>query len=376
MAGDPHSSGNGRPFLGDRLDLTLQGVLSRYMGKRVRSKHVLSLLHPRPPIRGRLFNLALNELERRLGKARLRSRPYTMLLDATNTCNLRCPTCLTGRGERGRPEGMMSLEAFSRILAPLEDYLLLLEFNHWGEPLLNRLLPAMIRHAEKRGVFTAVSTNGALLSEQAIEDLLDSGPGLVSVSVDGVTEETHQRQRTGGRLDATLERMAALVRRRQERGLARPRIEWQFIVFRHNEDQMAAAADLAHSMGVDNIAFINGYHEDPCWAPRDPALREPLASYRSIQSCSSPWTTITVNWDGGVSPCCWGFYQQHDLGNLLQQGFEAVWNGRPYEQTRRLIAAHQGRGSRRPPLAQAPQLCVHCLHTGQPLLVRPEPTQS
>ena len=354
-----------------RAITTLERLLSRYMGKRVRSKHVLALLGPRTPVLTRLGNLALNEVERRAGRLRLRSRPYTMLVDATNACNRRCPTCLTGQGLRGRPEGQLSLESFKRLLEPVARSLLLLEFNHWGEPLLNPQLHAMVRHAEQRGVTTSISTNGSLLTDEAVDALLDCGPSVISVAIDGLTDEVHRRHRGGERLQRTLGRVERLVQQRRLRGLARPLVEWQFIVFSHNEHQLDQARGLARSLGVDHIAFIGGYCDDPSWQPSDPRYRQPLSSYSSIANCSWPWTTLVVNWDGGVSPCCFGFYQQHDLGNLLQPGvsFDEVWNGPALQGARALLAA--GRGHPRKDAPTPPTLCEHCRRTGQPALLRP-----
>ena len=58
------------------------------------------------PTPRRLANLYLNRLEHRWLRTRLRSRPYKLIVEPINACNLRCPCCFTGAGgQRPRPLG-------------------------------------------------------------------------------------------------------------------------------------------------------------------------------------------------------------------------------------------------------------------------------
>src|SRR5262245_1101873 len=105
----------------------------------------LSRLAP-PPLRAvleknpnmtprRFFNAVLNRAEMRLGRTHLLSRPYKLTIDVSNTCNLRCPFCPTGRREDGgRAKGNISLASFASIVDELAPYAFSLDLFDWGEP--------------------------------------------------------------------------------------------------------------------------------------------------------------------------------------------------------------------------------------------------
>src|SRR5688572_8886360 len=64
----------------------------------------------------RLMNLALVELELRLGRTRMFGRPYVVFIDPINLCNLRCPLCPTGTNELLRKQGMMDVHLFKHTV--------------------------------------------------------------------------------------------------------------------------------------------------------------------------------------------------------------------------------------------------------------------
>jgi len=91
-----------------------------------------------PPLGGyrvtrrRRLNLYLNRIEYLLGRTSLRSYPTRLVVEPASTCNLRCPYCLTGAGEVGRPRGIMTLELYHRLLDELGPWLFEIEAFHWA----------------------------------------------------------------------------------------------------------------------------------------------------------------------------------------------------------------------------------------------------
>ena len=64
-----------------------------------------------------------------------------------------------------------------------------------------------------------------------------------------------------------------------------------------------------------------------------PTSNEPLAE--TIKDCRHPWQWAMITADGAMRPCCYGA----DVGNVTEQGFEAVWNGAAMQALRRDIRA-------------------------------------
>ena len=61
------------------------------------------------------------------------------------------------------------------------------------------------------------------------------------------------------------------------------------------------------------------------------------ASYRGereIQPCHWPWSGLTINWDGGVSPCCIIDDQNTDFGNIFEDKLFKIWNNEYYVSAR------------------------------------------
>ncbi len=73
----------------------------------------------------KLFNLVRCETEKRRRISRPRSLPYVAIIDITNTCNLRCPYCPTGKKRNaGRINGMIDPLNVQRLIDEVEKYLI------------------------------------------------------------------------------------------------------------------------------------------------------------------------------------------------------------------------------------------------------------
>ena len=41
-----------------------------------------------------------------------------------------------------------------------------------------------------------------------------------------------------------------------------------------------------------------------------------------------------ITWDGGVVPCCFDKDASHQMGNLLKEDFDTIWNNKKYNNFR------------------------------------------
>src|SRR5436309_6500018 len=96
--------------------------------------------------------------------------PVEAYFEVANRCNSLCATCpLTiSPQEEAR---QLSLDEFVALVAQLPD-LRRAVMQGIGEPLLNRELPAMIRHLKDRGVYVVFNTNATLLTRRRQLDLI------------------------------------------------------------------------------------------------------------------------------------------------------------------------------------------------------------
>lgn len=319
------------------------------------ARHLRSLVQHGTP--RKWWNLALAETERALRAVQVRSRPYLLIVDPCNYCNLRCPLCPTGLGDLGRPQRMLSFEHFRRWFDPHAPYLFETYLHNWGESLLNKQVYRMIEHAQSRNVGTNLSSNFVALDSADLDSLLDCGLEYLVVSLDGTSQETYGQYRIRGDHQRVVDNLSEMLRRRGARGRSTPVIEWQFIVMKQNEHQVPEAEVLARKLGVDLLRFI------PVGVPYELRNRKEIADRWFPVSltgrvkgdrqgpqfgqaakpgpCFYLYRSMVVNPDGGVSPCCEVYRQNRDFAALGEGPIDvpAIWNNQRYRSGRSLFSA-------------------------------------
>lgn len=296
----------------------------------------------------RLFNLALTEAEYRLRRTRVHGRPYVLVVDPTNVCNLRCPLCPTGLMQRGRKGGLMPWETFTRAIDAAAPWAYKVNLFNWGEPLLHTHLFDMVRYARSKNLGTSLSTNLSIaLTDERIDDLVTSGLEYVCLSIDGTTQEVYATYRKRGNLELVMANLRRIVERRNALGSRTPVLEWQFIPMKHNEHQVEDARRLAAEIGVDVFRCI------PVGLPFDAADAENLArqwfpvsaresgvemssNEQAKTACYFLYRYLVVNPDGRTSPCCVVSGERNDFGDLHDGDYGAMWNNDMYRSGRAL----------------------------------------
>lgn len=314
-------------------------------------RHLRAVLHHSTP--RRLANLMLVETERLLGLTRLRGRPYVVFVDPINLCNLRCPLCATGMGEIQRTRQRMDYEHFKKVIDRLSPSAYEVSLYNWGEPLLHKDIFEMIKYARSKNLATVMSSHLSVNKPELMDQILDSGLEELTVSIDGVTQDVYEKYRVKGNLELVLSNLRRLIAMREERRSVTPVIEWQFIVFKHNEHQIDAAKRMADEIGVDLIRFIPAglpfdatvdrkqalakqyYSSDPLFRYQDPeatSFRD--APFRQRGGCYYLYRSVTVNPDLGVAPCCIVYDDKYDFGQLEREDFGDIWNNERYQSAR------------------------------------------
>jgi radical SAM protein with 4Fe4S-binding SPASM domain len=167
----------------------------------------------------------------------------------TDRCNLACAHCYGRSGpDAGTEDELSTAEALALIddFAAMGVPLILLS---GGEPLLREDLPELARAAGERGIRTALSTNGTLITPGAARMIRDAGIGYVGISLDGACPETHDAFRgTAGAFERALEGFA----RCREAGI---RTGLRVTLTKENYRELAALIDLAVAEGASRFCL-------------------------------------------------------------------------------------------------------------------------
>jgi len=303
-------------------------------------------------------NFLRTRYERLAGEVRVHSYPFHAFIDPSSICHLSCPTCPTGLENASKKTGqrmhyrnrtLMSMDLFNWLIDELGEYLFMISFFNWGEPLMNKNLPRFIKKAQALDIYTEIHTHLSLrLSDQAMEDLLLSGVDEIAVSIDGFSKETYPIYRRGGNLDLVLNNLERLKTLNDRLGL-NTKIIWNFLVFSFNEHEVKTARKYCENLGVffnPRDAYID-IEKNPDWLPsyrRGEANKkagEPLSPKEPGRSCAWHYYYSVVNSDGSVSPCCALWDQSNDFGTILTGTtcFADIWNNSLFMKARSLFSS-------------------------------------
>ena len=279
--------------------------------------------------------------------------PVHISIEPAAVCDMGCPVCETGAGILGRPQGVMSLEVFKRVIDRIHAHTHTLFLYFMGEPFLNKHLYEMIRYAKDHDIFVSTCTNGHFVdAEQTVASGLDE----LSFQIGGVTQKIHEIYRVRGRLQRQLDNLHALVSEKKRLGTRHPWIQVGFIVMRHNEHQVDDFLRLAREWGVDEAQVINPCvrniaqtrqfltRDERYWFYDKRAFEEHGILKPKVvpnNRCWWIWHSALIIWDGTVVPCCRDAKATFALGNVLEEDFRQIWNGPRYREFRRQVLTNQ-----------------------------------
>jgi len=285
------------------------------------------------------------------------SMPLHMQFELTNYCNLRCPVCPTGARAVERHPAAMDVELFERVMNEVGPYLLTASLWAWGEPLLHPRLEDILGAARKHPVALLLSTNGQTLDEERVQAaLLRQPPSHLIVAIDGLTDETNSRFRTGARLKPAIEGVRRLAERKRQSGQSLPLLHMRYIVMKHNQHELPRVEEFARENGFDllslrTLSLIDAESPDAVHGAFVPdGERWRAYAYtggerlrRSDFICQEPFWFPTLLADGTLVACEQDYNAQQALGKVSESvSFADVWRSEKAAGVRRIIRDRAG----------------------------------
>lgn len=245
------------------------------------------------------------------------STPYLVFLDPSNACNSKCAWCATGSGEaiKHRPEIIMNFNLYKKIindLASMPDPIKTLRLYAFGEPFLNNNFCRMVRYAKDTGRFGQIdcTTNGKLLSPMIAGKLINSGLDKIFISIPDRYTVRYQAQ------------IAYLYYMSRASTM---KIHAKFI---------GKQSDLEnkHPWLYSCSDYVSNECQINCWpnfnAGPDPETSIYGTPITDVLVCPYPFYSLTINSNGTVSACFLDWPNQMLLGDLNNQTFWSIWNGK------------------------------------------------
>ncbi len=279
-------------------------------------------------------------------KARQWGMPFTISVEPTTACNLRCPECPSGLRAFSRPTGNLKEDFFRKTIDELYKDLMYLIFYFQGEPYINPNFLEMVNYAHKKGIYTITSTNGHFLNDENARKTIESGLDRIIISVDGTTQEVYEQYRKEGTLENVLAGAKNLIKWKKKLGAKHPHTIFQFLVVKPNEHQIPEIYRLAKEIGIDEVklktAQVYDYKNGNPLIPtidkyaryKQNAKGEYEVKNELLNHCWKLWHSCVITWDGLVVPCCFDKDATFRLGDLKKQSFAQLWQGEAYQEFR------------------------------------------
>ena len=231
----------------------------------------------------------------------------SLIIEPTNTCNLRCTFCFVTDGMT-RDGGFMDFNIFKKIINDCTD-LEHLCMHNWGEPLLHKDIFRMIEYAKNKGVnYVVMNTNGTLLTDKMINRIVNSKLDIIRFSIDG-SAETFKRVR-GVELENIEKNIKKLKIIKEKK---KPELKMG-VVFTVEEDTEGDAEE-----------YINHWEKIVDHVRLQPKL---ITSPRT-EVCPEPfgkdYGKLVVLWDGRVIPCCVDYNANLMIGNIQNDTIPNLW---------------------------------------------------
>lgn len=228
--------------------------------------------------------------------------------------------------------------------------LLEVELSNYGEMFLNPRLRDILRIAFERNV-ALHADNGVNLNhaaDETLEALVRYRFRSMTVSIDGASAESYARYRVGGDFERVTGNIRKINGYKREHATVFPLLSWQFIVFGHNEHEIAAARRMAAELGMtfrpklswdDEVSPVRNTElvriQTGLRPTREEHYRATGTNYlRSI--CYQVWHAPVLNWDGRVMGCCRNFWG--DFGaNAFDEGLAQSLKSPTLQHARRML---------------------------------------
>jgi len=263
--------------------------------------------------------------------------PLQLDFELNASCNLKCPMCpLSSESNFGKGrETWFKFEDYKKILDQgVQHGLKAIKLNYLNEPLIRDDFVKFVAYAKKVGIVDIYfSTNGTLLTDSLIIQLIEAGLMRIQVSIDACTRETYEKVRPGGNFDKVIRNVKKIIEIRDELQSITPLVRVNFVRTELNEHELKPFIDYWFNR-VDMIGI------QEMVKPPDKNINlgsKTTANKRQTGfRCSFPYKQLVINNEGDILPCCTFYGERLKLGNIGKDNIIDVWNSEKMSELRKL----------------------------------------
>ncbi len=309
--------------------------------------------------------LALYTSMIRFKPALIASMPDHVEIEATTRCNATCGTCSRGSLHSNKMKNDLLCETLDTILATLPN-LKAVRLAGLGEIFLHSNIETILKKLKERSIKVWIITNGSLLRDEKIRQLIHKYVYEVGISIDSTDPTEFARIRPMGKvgLNEVLDGAYKLIEERNN-GASNVIIGIHNTTNELNYKNLPELGSLCIKMRVDYLAigFVENWlvQGDPNYQATSDSIHASLQHLPRIRSiikkqqwrlalhgimvgyklpkrrigkCAWPYRSVHITAEGHVTPCCARTQPSHGMFNINTDDFAEHWNGAEYQALR------------------------------------------
>jgi len=261
--------------------------------------------------------------------------PSYIEIETVNACNARCPMCTINDWKRNYP--IMKDDIFNKISDELienKNYLKRISLYRDGEPLIDKKLAQKINKFRLAGINnTSIATNVSLLNKDKSKDLLESGLGLIIMSIDSLQKDVFEKIRVRLNFEEVKENAINFLKLRDKIN-PNCRVWIRMIRQEINRNEWNDYNNFwkKHTSDQDRIYFHNIFN----WGGQ-------LENYKSIEKsfepnlpCVALWSLMVFFANGDVPLCNVDYNNKFPSGNVMKNSIKEIWQSNILNERRKI----------------------------------------
>lgn len=288
-------------------------------------------------------------------------QPVVYNIETTNACNMRCEMCPRTTLMK-RPVETMSVELFRRVAGQLtpwtpaqwqrweqfvaENYHIprdAVSENHfflyiipkvvvlhgYGDPLLDKNIPAEVGFMRERGLPCYFSCNPANINVERTIETFEKGLSYVKYSIESVDDTRHKQVRgQASNFTTAYRKILKVLELKAQKNLKTGIVitmlnlgkTWQQDDFQKLRDAFK---------GHDTYVYLKS--QDQQWYEDNKVQTQ---SIHWLEFCQFPWSSMTIKSNGEAVECVEDYDNEIILGDARKASLYDIWNGEKYRRFR------------------------------------------
>lgn len=291
-----------------------------------------------------------------------RPEPVVYNIETTNACNMRCEMC-PRTTMMTRSVETMSLDLFKNIIDQLRPYTPE-EWSEWqqfveknyhisrddvsenhfflhiipkvivlhgyGDPLLDRQMPARVKMMTERGIPSYFSCNPANIDVERSIEMFENGLGYIKYSIESTDDLLHKKVRgSASNFSDSYNKIMQLLEIKAQKNYST-----QIVITMLNlnrDSQLDEFGQLKEAFGNKDV-YLYLKSQDQQWYQES---KHATQSIHWTEFCQFPWSSMTVKSNGECAMCVEDFNNEIILGDAGKESMKDIWNGDRYQAFRK-----------------------------------------